>query len=118
MCTVEERAINWLINGETGASSKTICAVMLYCVDRKNLSRYDYPHDPSDFRRCKQLLDVIPEWRKKLWKVYEMFPIWHGLVTHWDELEALYIEELPSGVGLKLHARMRELVNSVEGGAA
>lgn len=35
---------------------------------------------------------------------------WEVLAAHWDELEALYREELPTGRAPKLYDRMQELL--------
>lgn len=42
--------IEWLLSGDTGISSKTICAVM---TGNKKADSFgpDVPHDPSDFGR-------------------------------------------------------------------
>ncbi len=115
MKTIEQRAIEWLINGEVGVSSKTICSVMLGTVDTSRddaWCEYSHPHDPDDFMRCRLLLKRIPEWRSELHRVAEIFPSWRYLVEYWDELDALYEEEVPNDKGRapRLYARMNELI--------
>ena len=100
--------IDWLLNGNTGVSSKTICAVMNGCT----YNYADVPHDPSDFERCYQLLALFPEWRARLHEVADQFPIWGPMIAAWDELTALYEEERKLGPSApKLYARMRQLVD-------
>jgi hypothetical protein len=101
--------IDWLLNGETGVSSKTICAVMTGSVAHYN----DVPHDPSDFGRCYKLLALFPEWRARLHEVAEKFPMWGPMVEAWDELTALYEEETKSksGKAPKLYDRMQVLID-------
>lgn len=95
----------WLTSGDTGTSSETIWHVMTL----QAVTRVGLPCDPSDFGRCHRLLEVMPEWRARLPEVASVIPAWTPLVDAWDELTALYLEELPSGSCPKLWARMRTL---------
>ena len=102
--------VAWLAGGDTGISSKTIWFVMM---GRENTERYwraSPPSDPSDFGRCYRLLQVMPSWRVRLPDVAAKHPAWSGLVEHWDELTALYEEELPKRSAPKLYARMKQLL--------
>ena len=117
MKSVQQRAMSWIINGEVGISSKTIWAVMMGAVEQENEETdeeseayYDYPYDPDDFRRCRLLLDLFPEWKERLPEVAAAFPEWAGLVANWDKLDALYDEESPSGQAPKLYDLMQELI--------
>lgn len=83
--SIEERAEWWLINGETGLSSKA----MLNCFLGKSF-RVDYPHDPDDFKRCYKLLQVIPEWKSQLYRLKRMSDSWSQLVDNWDKLTQMY----------------------------
>lgn len=100
----------WVHNGDTGISSLTIWSVMtgLEPPDGDTF-RPGIPSDPSDFGRCYRLLKIMPSWRPRLPEVAAIYPNWKPLVDVWDELTALYEEELPSGVCSKLYARMKEL---------
>lgn len=100
--------IDWLLGGDTGISSKTICAV----ITGSKMKDPDVPHDPADFGRCYRLLALFPEWRTRLHEVSEQFPIWGPLVEAWDELTVLYEEETKnkSGMAPKLYDRMQELI--------
>lgn len=112
---IEQRVIWWLLNGKTGVSSKTICAVMLGAVDASRddaWCKYSHPHDPSDFSRCHALLELIPEWRTELYRVAEVFPAWTGLVERWVELEVLYAAKSENGRCMLLYRRMRELIDA------
>jgi hypothetical protein len=72
---------------------------------------YSVPCDPADFGRCHRLLLLVPEWRKDLAKVAEIFPAWKPLVDNWPELERLYMKGLESkdGKAHELYARMQVL---------
>jgi hypothetical protein len=102
-------AVGWLLNGDTGISSQTIWSVMMG--KRINQSHWyaDVPHDPSDFGRCYRLLKVMPSWRARLPEVAAKYKAWKPLVDAWDELTALYEEELPNGTAPKLYRRMEQL---------
>lgn len=105
-----QRVIEWLMSGDTGVSSETICAVM--CGVRiHSCFGTDVPHDPSDFGRCYRLLKKFPEWRARLPEVSKKHRAWKRLVEHWDELTALYERELkhPDGRAPELYERMKEL---------
>lgn len=107
-----DRARWWKQRGERGTSSNTIFNA--FGADELPLGRHDIPHDPADFRRCKRLLDLIPEWRSQLHRVVVQFPYWKPFVDRWDEMEALYNEERPKGEAPKLYALMQELAKQAE----
>ena len=90
MTEMQKQIIEWLANGETGLSSKTMAFVIGFGVVPKKVN---YPRDPSDLRRCMQLLSVAPKMRHCLDKIAEIHPVWAEIVKHWDELERLYNEE-------------------------
>lgn len=104
--------IEWLLSGDTGISSKTICAVMTGSKKADSFGP-DVPHDPSDFGRCYRLLQNFPEWRARLPEVAAAYPIWGPMVAAWDELTALYEQEKQnkSGMAPKLYERMRTLID-------
>ena len=79
----------WKERGEHGISSETIYSA--FC---GGMPRYvSYPRDPDDFRRCKLLLDLIPEWRADLGKVSRRYVWFAPMIEKWDEIERLYLEE-------------------------
>ena len=100
----------WVLGDDTGISSKTIWAVMMDAV-RKNprSSDYDTPHDPSDFGRCYRLLQLFPDWRKRLHEVPAIFPKWGPLVREWDRLTAIYERDLDSGKSDELYNAIQKL---------
>lgn len=56
------------------------------------------------------MLEAIPEWRGRIHEAADLSPQWAVLLEHWDELEALYREEEPSGIAPRCYARMKELI--------
>jgi hypothetical protein len=110
---IEVRASWWWDNGERGTSSETIFSAM----SGKGGHRFDYPYDPDDFRRCRALLDLIPEWRADLSKVSERFPWFTPFAENWDTFDALWNEEFPTGKAPKLYQAMqsaREVANKLK----
>lgn len=99
----------WWQGPDTGTSSKVLCQTLAGWGQR--IQGQHVPRDPADFGRCYRLLRAIPGWRERIGEMSAV-PGWGGLAAAWDELEALYEEELPSGSGPKLYARMRELQRS------
>ena len=104
---MDKRVIEWLLGGDTGISSKTIVGVMTGCA----CNWTDIPYDPSDFGRCYRLLKLIPEWRGRMREMGERYPKWGPMAEAWEELTALYEEELQRADGRapKLYERMRTL---------
>lgn len=101
----------WLHSDQTGMSSKYMSSQLTNACSAERA----YPRDPSDFGRCLGLLKAAPELREKIGQMRECGPQWAALVDHWDELESLYNEELPTGKAPKTYSRMRELYDAAEG---
>jgi hypothetical protein len=99
--------LQWFLGRDTGTSSLAIFEVM---TGTKSPHRsYSFPLDPDDFGRCYRLLNLFPEYRLRLPEVAERFPAWRPMVARWDEMTALYEEELPRGTAPKLYELMQEL---------
>lgn len=106
--------MQWLLGTDTGQSSLTVFSVLSQkhsVAALAKLGRFgaSIPCDPADFGRCYRLLESIPGWRARLPEVADRHPEWAPLVTEWDALTALYLEELPTGKAPKLFKRMRDL---------
>jgi hypothetical protein len=102
----------WAEGRDTGVSSFTIWAVMTGLPSP--MKSLDVPYDPADFGRCYRLLKLMPEWRPRLGRVTKHCARWRPFVDAWDELTALYEEELPTGTCPRLYARMKELEKAGE----
>lgn len=107
---MDARLSKWFFGHDTGLSSKAIAFFMMGTRD----VYFNYPHDVSDFGRCYRLLELIPEYRKRLWEMRGVNPEWTALIEHWEELEALWIEESTGERAPKLYAKMRELIDSAK----
>lgn len=96
--SVQKRLLQWLLNGETGMSSKEIVRAYHDLPPRWHLygARRDYPLDPADFRRCLLLLEAVPEIREQAFQRLAEEPApspWPALVARWDEIAAVFLEE-------------------------
>ena len=55
----------------------------------------------------------MPDYRARLHEMAAVSPQWTALVDHWDELAALYDNEVRSGRAPRCYARMRELLDGI-----
>lgn len=85
---IEQRADWWKARGDTGISSQTIYAVMA----GGSFPPWgpDIPHDPSDFKRCYDLLRLIPEWKPRMSEMAKVSRDWKRFADAWDELTEIY----------------------------
>lgn len=108
----------WLAGGERGLSSEAI--VQRLTGVPINTGRpegaTETPSDPSDFRRCVELLEQVPEARPHLRLMADVSPAWERITANWDDLENLLAMEMrrPDGKAPQLYARLHQL-NRTEG---
>lgn len=103
-------AVEWLATGERGMSSEA----MFYQFTGVGEPSSRAPSDPADFRRCRLLLEQVPEFLTQLPEMAEVSPTWKALVAHWDELATLMDSEMPnwrdgSGRVPKTYALMKQI---------
>ncbi len=118
--SLDDSAIQWLATGEQGLSSSAIFWTVnahLKFPDGKDPKHAAYPHDPSDFGRCRKLLEQVPS-------VWERFapvmgtvagPVWTALVEHWGDLCATMDREAPDwrdgkGTATETYRLMQEII--------
>ena len=108
---ISKQLNDWLQNGDLGLSSKAIASKMTGInFVKTEIWGLPHPRDPSDFKRCIDLLIAVPEFKDRLDEMKEVSPIWKVLVDNWGELEQLLLEESAIGpLAPKLYARMKEL---------
>lgn len=79
-----QSAIEWLATGQRGGSSE--------CMFHRFTRRLDpkpgnpYPLDPSDLRRCRLLLDQVPEFQPLLPLMSDVSSAWAGVIENWTTL--------------------------------
>lgn len=90
--TEGERIEWWLLNGETGISSRTMVEV---CYRRVFLNfKRGHPIDPSDFRRCYLLVKAVPEIKTKFGRLSKLGKAWANVIEHWQELSDMLEAEM------------------------
>lgn len=101
---------NWLINGDTGVSSKTMAAIALGATNLSSTGwNIDAPYDPSDFGRCYRLVQKVPEIRDHFPRIAKKVKPFAGILREWDELVRIYERDKPKGTSDELYNRIREL---------
>lgn len=97
----------WFVNGDTGASSKFLACIFLGGTP----DRISYPHDPSDFRRCYEFLELFPEseWDGILNDAGKLSGEWQRIKENWTELVNLYRKEKGLKHAPLLYKKMKEL---------
>lgn len=90
-----EAATRWLASGERGNSSETIFT-HLTGVDANRGSRNSHPYDPADLRRCRLLLEQVPELVPLFHKMSTVSKEWAALVKNWAELCTTMDAEAPN----------------------
>lgn len=107
---VPEMGLNaWLNSHDTGASSKAMAHHLCQPFLTHPGDMKAHPWDADDFGRCHRFLEAVPGTREKISLMVHVSPTWAALVTNWDELTALYLEELPSGKFPKFSIRIQQL---------
>ncbi len=89
-----DKYYEWALGGDSGQSSKALVMAITGARVIANCDAKSPPWDPSDFGRCSRVLAKFPELRAGLSKVAALSPIWAAYVEHWDELEALYAQDV------------------------
>ena len=87
---MNKKIFEWMFAGNTGSSSKAIAAKMAGI----DCGETCHPYDPSDLRRCVELLEAVPEAKKRFEEMREVSPDWYRLVTAWDTLTESLKEEM------------------------
>lgn len=104
--SVAQKADWWLINGERGISSETMFEALS---GRVIANRRDTPSDPSDFRRCYQLLQAVPEWKLQLDLLRPLSKSWSNLVDNWDKLSEMLEEQMQTKKANGMYEFMKSL---------
>ena len=112
-------AVGWLTSGERGISSDALFNQTMFGTPGSQWA--NWPHDPSDFRRCHLLVRAVPEVRTRLSVMAKVGPQWAQLVEHWNEIADLLEAEVPgvfnehvSGNAPRTYKLMRSLIDSCQ----
>ena len=82
----------WLAIGERGASSESMVSHLLGLA---GLHEGEHPHDMDDFRRCRLLVEQVPELAAKIEKLSPLSPEWAGIAPAWSQICDLMDRETP-----------------------
>lgn len=109
---LSQEACAWLAAGERGISSDTIFSHLTGVVATRH--GHGYPYDPADLKRCRLLLEQVPELRAEFPRMAELGDPWPALVKAWDELCELMDTECPEwragrGLARGTYAFMKQL---------
>lgn len=82
----------WIINGETGVSSK----VMWACLKGVDINRNygGIPYDPGDFSRCYKLVKECNLTFPELYIISKKLPHWKPYLDNWEILSDMYEENI------------------------
>ena len=111
----QQRLLDWMATGERGLSSE---AIAFAAMGAASLQTHNYPHDPSDFRRCLLLLDRVPEaYELGVLRLARVSRRWGALAKIWDELRATFVSEVGKpqvarGPAPLTYQRMRDVVDA------
>ena len=96
---LSEAATRWLASGERGLSSETIFQHLAGIKVLKDHweDRFPYtPSDPADLRRCRLLLEQVPELVPLFHKMSTASTEWAALVKNWADLCTTMDAEAPN----------------------
>jgi hypothetical protein len=123
---ISSQAITWHLDGEHGISSEAIYDRLTYGVTTSYWGS-NYPHDPSDFRRCEVLLRRVPDFRSRFNEMANEGQVWAALVERWQEIAALLERECPGvfdesnrrpgRMAMATYDLMRSIIDRAEGRA-
>lgn len=88
-------AVKWMSTGERGVSSETMFSA-LTGVDLLDGDHGSHPWDTYDFRRCRLLLEQVPELVPLLPKMADVSEVWKDLVYLWDDICKAMDTEAPN----------------------
>lgn len=105
MGEIEKAVLIWMSEGETGLSSMSLAreTAGLPHPDRGAWGAISAPSDPADLRRCRLLIEAVPEARQAVDSLALKHQGWRGLAAAWDEINRLYEEEAAGGWQNKAH---------------
>lgn len=110
MSDLAMKVLQWQSEGHVGISSATMASIALRMKKNFYHSRFDAPSDPSDLRRCMNLVKKIPEIREHFSVIAEVCPQFSPIIEHWDELIAMLRREMALGDRApETYARMKQL---------
>jgi hypothetical protein len=90
---VSDTAFAWMVGGERGKSSDSMFG---FLAGVKSMQHAAHPRDAADFRRCRLLLEQVPEFNDRRQALAKLSDVWGDFVSKWDELCAVMDAEAPA----------------------
>jgi len=84
----------WIINGETGVSSKTMWACLKNIKINKDFG--SIPYDADDFSRCYKFIKECNLTFPELYIISEKLPYWKPFIENWQVLVDMYESNVKS----------------------
>lgn len=94
MKSVDGKILDWMLYGNLGASARTMAVHLTGREQPANGAYHNWPVDGSDFARCLELLEAVPELLAGIHRMAELGPQWAALVARWNEIESSLRREL------------------------
>lgn len=95
-----EAAMQWLATGERGMSSEAmfhhLTGIQCRKVSDWRDDRAAHPYGPTDLRRCRLLLEQVPELQMLLQNMATLSKPWARLIRDWDVICSTMDAETPS----------------------
>lgn len=103
---LSSRAIEWLAIGQRGQSSNAMfyrfSGIRPANMSNTNSPTLAHPYDGSDLRRCRLLMEQVPDFAGRIAEMADVSPVWAAIVLAWDDLcKTMDIENpgWPAGTG-------------------
>ncbi len=93
----------WLATGNIGCSSRTMLSITLGYIEDKP----SYPMDASDFSRCIDLIEMVPEVGNHFNRIADSHPVWKVLIEEWSNLVNLLVDDRAKLSGNILETRKK-----------
>lgn len=108
---VPQSALEWLVDGERGRSSDAVFAFLTHA---KTMASTAHPRDAHDFRRCRLLLDRVPEFRGAFPLVKYLSPTWARITINWAKLCGAMEAESPTWPnGIEHSSRFNSVLRTI-----
>ena len=102
--TMEQKILQWYATWDVGNSSETMVSIVMW-----TNRHIDRPYDPADFNRCYELVQAVPEIKDNFDKIKQASKQREFIITNWDLMVSMLLEERQTGTCRKLYDYMQQL---------
>lgn len=110
------KVMQWLMTGERGESSETMCVRLYgYPSDKEGAN---HPYDAADLRRCRLFVEAA-DCENRVHEMAEVSPEWKAISGQWASLCAMMDQETPDwrtakGKAIKTNELLNEVLESCQ----